>query len=101
MVSDDGNDDEVEPEVEDLPDRTVSRKGFQEPCHPEQLVAESSSSVHRKIRKQSTPWNFRLGTPSSPRVLLAASITASDVVPSFAEHLGQYNDPLVHSSILI
>ncbi|KAF8804492.1 hypothetical protein BYT27DRAFT_6690191 [Phlegmacium glaucopus] len=66
MVSDDENNDEVKPEVEDPPDGMVGRSAFQESCHPEQPV----------------------GTPTSPRVLPAAPITASEV-SSFAEHLAR------------
>ena len=65
MVSDDENNDDVEPEVEAPPEGIVACEGFQKFYQSEQ--------------------------PTSPRVLSAPS----GVVPPFAEHLGQYNESLL------
>jgi hypothetical protein len=86
MVSDDENNDDVEPEVEAPPEGIVARKGFQEFYQSEQPVAESEP-VRRNTGGHDTPWKSSLGMATSPRVLSAPS----GVVPSFPEHLGQYN----------
>ena len=51
-----------------------------------QFIGESSSSVHHTTREQVTPWESLLRTPT--RVFRTPLNAASEVAPSFAEHLG-------------
>ena len=106
MVSDDENDDEVEPEVEDPSNETVGCEDFKESSQPEQSVGTESLSYVCFMGEQDTLWQLPLRMPTSPVVLplpviaaIEPAIAVIEEVLSFDEHLGQHNESL--SLILI